>query len=212
MRDEKEGKASVLATASVSRDDTVLSDTTVEFDLDDGEEPTVVHLPRGVRQASVKQIVPVDIHPVPYVFCTSRKPDTPLGLQTLRNAINQDYDAWYAIHDSDALGRELEKAIKGWLFDRGVNSHTLYRLYAWVRYYEGDRPPIIADLDQGVGESLNGVLDLMKLWFNKRARFRDEQEYRYAYVLESPELTSLPNHIDLDLTVRAARMFQRLRF
>ena len=83
--------------------------------------------------------------------CTSRKPDTSRGLQTLRNAINQDYDAWYAIHDSDALGRELEKAIKGWLFDRGVNSHTLYRLYAWVRYYEGDRPPIIAELDQGVG-------------------------------------------------------------
>ena len=37
----------------------------------------------------------------------------------LRNTINPNYDAWYAIHDSDALGRELEKAIKGRLFDRG---------------------------------------------------------------------------------------------
>jgi len=212
VRDEKEGKASALATASVSRDGDALFDTTIELDLDGGGEPTVVHLPRGVRQASVKQIVPVDIHPVPYVFCTSRKPDSPRGLQTLRNAINPDYDAWYAIHDSDALGRELEKAIKGWLFDRGVSSHTLYRLYAWVRYYEGDRPPIIADLDEGVVENLNGVLELMNLWFNKRARYRDEQEYRYAYVLESPELTTLPDSIDLDLTVRAARMFQRLRF
>ena len=192
LRDEKEGKASALATTSVSRDDTVLSDTTVELDLDDGEEPTVVHLPRRARQASVKQIVPVDIHPVPYVFCASRKPDTLRGLQTLRNTINPGYDAWYAIRDSDALGRELEKAIKGWLFDRRVNSHTLYRLYDWVHYYDGDRPPIIADLDEGVGERLNGVLDLMKLWFNKRARYRDEQEYRYAYVLESPELTTLP--------------------
>ena len=212
VRDEKEGKASALATASVSRDGDVLFDTTLELHLDDGEDPTVVHLPPGVRQASFKQIVPINLHPVPYVFCTSRMPDSPRGLQTLRNTINPDYDAWYAIRDSDALGRELEKAIKGWLFDRRVNSHTLYHLYAWVRYYDGDRPPIVADLDQGVVENLNGVHDMMKLWFNKRARFRDEQEYRYAYVLKSPELTTLPDSIDLDLTVRATRMFQRLRF
>lgn len=210
VRDEKEGKASVLATSSVSRDGDLLFDTTLKLHLDDGEDPTVVHLPRGVRQTSFKQIVPVDIHPVPYVFCTSRKPDTPCGLQTLRNTINPDYDAWYAIHDSDALGRELEKAVKGWLFDRGVNRHALHRLYGWVRYYEGDRPPIVADLDQGTSEILNCVFDMMKLWFNKRARYRDEQEYRYAYVLESPELTTFPDFIDLDLTVRATRMFQRL--
>ena len=78
MRDEKEGKASVLATASVSRDGAFLSDTTLELHLDDDEEPTVVHLPRGARQASFKQIVPVDTHPVPYVFCTARKPNTPV--------------------------------------------------------------------------------------------------------------------------------------
>ena len=76
VRDEKEGKASVLTTSSVSRNGDVRFDTTLELHLDDGEEPTVVHLPRGVRQASFKQIVPVDIHPIPYVFCTSRKPDT----------------------------------------------------------------------------------------------------------------------------------------
>ena len=44
----------------------------------------------------------------------------------------------------------------------GVRSHTLYRLYGSIRCYEGSRPPIVADLDRGVGEGLNGVLDMMK--------------------------------------------------
>ena len=74
-----------------------------------------------------------------------------------------DYDAWYAIRDSNALGREPEKAIRGWLFDRGVSSRTLYRRYGWVQYYKEDRPAIVADLDQGVGEGLNRVLDMMKI-------------------------------------------------
>ena len=70
-----------------------------------------------------------------------------------KNTINQD---------SGVLGRALEKAIRGLLFDRGVRSHTLYRLHGRVRYYEGSRPPIVADLDRDVGEGLNGVLDMMK--------------------------------------------------
>ena len=44
-----------------------------------------------------------------------------------------------------------------------VSSHTLYRLYDWVRYFERDRPPSVASLDQGVGEGLNGVLDMMTI-------------------------------------------------
>ena len=211
VRDEKEGKASVLANASVSRDGASLSDnTTFELHLDEGEEPVVVQLPAGVRQASFTQIVPVDIRPVPYVFCASKMPSTACGLQKLRKTINEDYDAWYAIRDPDAFGRELEKAIKGWLFDQRVNRHSLYRMYGWVHYYRGETPPVIGHLDQGVGDNLNSVLDVMRLWFNKRARFQDEQEYRYAYVVESAEIEALPEHMDLELTVRATRMLERL--
>ena len=79
-----------------------------------------------------------------------------------------------------------------------------------MHYYAGDKPPIIADLERGVPEKLLDTLEYMKLWFNKRARFRDEQEYRYAYVVESPELSGIPDYLDLELTVRATKLFERL--
>ena len=210
VRDEKEGTARVLATSSVSRDGDLLSDTTLELHLNGGEDPSIVHLPRGVRRASFQQIVPVDLHPVPHLFCTSKKPKTRTRLQALKKTVNEDYDAWYSIKDPEALGRELEKAIKGWLFDRQVAPHSVSRVYGWVRYYDGDRPPIIADLEQGIDEELTHVFEFIKLWFNKRTKFRDEQEYRYAYVVESSELSTLPEYMDLELTVRATRMFEKL--
>ena len=210
VRDEKEGKARVTATSSVSRTGDPLSDTTLELHLNEGEDPSIVHMPEGVRQVSFQQTVPVDLHPVPFVFCAAKRPTAEAGLQALKKAVNEDYDAWYSIKDADALGRELEKAIKGWLFDHRVARHTVYRVHGLVHYYDGDRPPVIADLEQGIDEEFTHVLGFMKLWFNKRARFRDEQEYRYAYIVESPDLPTLPDHLDLELTVRATRMFERL--
>lgn len=215
IRDENEGKTRIMATSSVSRqvvsgDLDILSDITIDLDLNNGEDPTVVHLPRGEREVSFEQIVPIDVHPIPYVFCMSRMPETPAELQALKNTINEDYDAWYSIKDPEALGRELEKAIKGWLFDRRIARHALTRRYGWVHYHDGDRPPIIADLEQGISEEAAGLLDSMKLWFEKPAKFREEREYRYAYVVESSELSTPPEYMDLELTVRAVRMFERL--
>ncbi|MCY3822031.1 MAG: hypothetical protein OXH52_22205 [Gammaproteobacteria bacterium] len=89
VRDEKEGKATLLAEASVSRDGGFLGDTTLKLHLNDGEDPAVVHLPEGVHQTSFTQAVPVDIHPVPYVFCTSIMPPTAEELPTLKNAVNE---------------------------------------------------------------------------------------------------------------------------
>ena len=34
--------------------------------------------------------------------------------------------------------------------------------------------------------------------------------YSYAYVVESPELSTLPEFTDLDLTVSAVRLFEQL--
>ena len=48
----------------------------------------------------------------------------------------------------------------------------------------------------------------MRLWFNKRDRFHDKREFRYACVLGTPELKALPEHIDLEPTVRATRMLE----
>ena len=124
----------------------------------------------GVREASFQQIVPVELRPVPYVFCCSRKPDTAAGLRARKKATNEDYDAWYPITDAGALGRELENAIGGWLFDRQVVHYTLYRAYGWVHYYLGNRPLIIGDLEKGFDEGLNQVERFIAMLTDKRLR------------------------------------------
>ncbi len=182
----------------------------MEIQLNNGEDPTIVHLPSGERETSFKQVVPVEINPIPYIFCASSKPGTAASLRALKNRINEDYDAWYVIKNPKALERELEKAIKGWLFDQRVTRYSLTRRHGWVHYYEGDRPPIIADLEQGINEQAARLLASMELWFKKRAKFREEHEYRYAYVVESPELPTPPEYMDLELTVRATKMFERV--
>ena len=123
---------------------------------------------------------------------------------------DRDYDAWYTIKDAEALGRELEKAIKGWLFDRRVREHTLLHRYDWVSYYRGDKPDVIADMtDDRWGDDVASHLASMNAWFSKREKYSEEMEYRYAYVLESPVLPTLPECIHLDLTMAAIKLFER---
>lgn len=159
---------------------------------------------------SFKVKTPVKLHPAPYIFCTSQMPKTRPNLENLKKAINEDYDAWYSIKDPQALGHELEKAINRWIFDQQIKRHSLYKLHGLVHYYEGDKPPVIADLEHGMSEEFIHLRGLMKLWFIKQAKFSNDREYRFAYIVESSELSTLPEYIDTDLTVRAIRMFEKL--
>ena len=78
-----------------------------------------------------------------------------------------------------------------------------------MRYYEGDRPEAVADISDEKGEKdLAGYLFSMQAWFNKRKIYEKEAEYRYAYVIESPQLQTLPDCIFLDLTMSAIRMLE----
>ena len=82
------------------RDGAFLSDTTLELHLDDDEEPTVVHLPPR-SSTGVLQADRAGRHPSgPIRILYRAKAQYPGGLHTLRNTINPDYKAWYAIHDS----------------------------------------------------------------------------------------------------------------
>ena len=124
----------------------------------------------GVREASFQQIEPIEFRPAPYVFCCSRKPGTAAGLQARKKATNEDYDAWYPVENPGALGRELENAVGGWLFDRQVARYTLHRAYGWVHYYVGDRPPIIGNLEKGFDEGLNQVERFFAMLTDKQLR------------------------------------------
>ena len=104
----------------------------------------------------------------------------------------------------------MEKAINGWLFDQQVTERRITRRYGWVSYYEGDRPEAVADIsDEKVGKDLAAYVVSMQAWFNKRKIYEKEVEYRYAYVIESPQLQTLQDCIFVDLTMSAIKMFER---
>ena len=214
-RDEREGDTRVHVEGRVTRtggEPFGLGEETITL-VQGGEVTGVAHLERGCAETTFKQEVSVDVHPVPYVFCASRNPESPEGEEALRAFLtkDRDYDAWFRIKDAEALDRELCKAIKGWLFDREVSQHLLAHRHGWVSYYDGEKPKVVADLaEDGWGADVTHHIDSMNAWFSKRRRFAPEKEYRFAYVVESPELEPLPDFMVLDLTVSAVRLFERL--
>ena len=48
----------------------------------------------------------------------------------------------------------------------------------------------------------------MEPWFNKRSKYRDEVEYRYAFALDSPQWRTFPDCICVDLTMAAIALFE----
>lgn len=216
IRDEKEGETRLSAETTVTRDgedDLLLPETTVTVAFDDDEVIGTARLERGSKRATFRHEFRAEVHPVPYIFCTSRKPDSADEEKALHEALPYEYDAWYTIKDADRLGRELEKAINGWLSDRQITERTLIRRYDWVKYYQGESPRVlldIADISNGIrGTQFADYVASMEAWFNKRLIFEKEAEYRYAYIIRSPQLRTLPNCICIDLTMSAIELFER---
>ena len=211
IRDEKEGEIRVAAEGSVTREgEGVLPEMTVT--ISDGEEVVGVgHLESESTRATFRQDVRIEVNLVPYIFCVSRRPESVEEERALRRAMGVEYDAWYLIRDADALRRELQKAIRGWLFDRDVAQHKLIWREGWVSYYRGDKPQVAGDITKDRWEEdVARHVELMEPWFNKREKYRAEAEYRYAFIVESPQVPTLPECIDLELTVSAVRLFERI--
>ena len=210
IRDEQEGETRVQAQGSVEREGPVLSNTTLTLIGDDGRVSGVARLERGKTKATLEQNLHVEVRPVPYIFCASRWPSSPDEAAAMKQALGDEYDAWYTIKDAHALGRELEKAIKGWLFDNRVTQHRLQSRHGWVSYYEGETPEPVADITSGrSGIDLVHYLESMEPWFNKRSKYGNEFEYRYAFALESPQWHAFPECICVELTMAAIALFER---
>ncbi len=177
---------------------------------DDGKVSGVTRLKPGQTKATLEQNLHAEVRPVPYIFCTSRKPSSPDEAAALKRLLSDEYDAWYTVKDAHALGRELEKAIKGWLFDNRVTEHRLYWRHDWVKYYEGETPEPVADITTRRSTiDLGHYLETMEPWFNKRSKYRDEFEYRYAFALQSPQWHAFPDCICIELTMAAIALFER---
>lgn len=85
----------------------------------------------------------------------------------------------------------------------------MYWRHDWVKYYEGETPEPVADITSRRSPiDLGHYLETMEPWFNKRSKYRDEVEYRYAFALDSPQWRTFPDCICVDLTMAAIALFE----
>ena len=120
--------------------------------------------------------------------------------EKLRAALPQRYDTWTVTEDLDSLEFEIECGIKRWLGLNEITAHKLWRHRGWVSYYDAIPPSIT--LDQLVAE-----VPLAR-WFHKGKQYRDQAEYRFAWLLESPQWSGLEDAIDIELTKTGLGLFK----
>ena len=134
----------------------------------------------------------------PYLFCLSREPLTKADWQKLRAALPDRYEYWTVTESIDALKFEIECGIERWLALNDIARHQLVWQKGWVEYsYESAPPP--AETDR---------LPYMSRWFRKRRRYMDQQEYRVAWDISTPQPTEMPDSIDIELTRTGLSLFK----
>lgn len=134
----------------------------------------------------------------PYLFCLSREPVTKAAWQNLRAALPERYEYWTVTESIDALKFEIECGIKRWLALNDIARHELVWQRGWVEYsYESAPPP--AEPHR---------LPYMSRWFRKRRRYMDQQEYRIAWDISTPQPSEMPDSIDIELTRTGLSLFK----
>ncbi len=134
----------------------------------------------------------------PFLFCLSREPASASGWERLRAALPARYDTWTVMEDLASLNFEIECGIKRWLGLHEITEHQIWRNRGWVAYSYDDFPPSgdIAEVAQTAK------------WFRKRRKYRDQEEYRFAWGLSSSQLNRIPEFVDIELTRTGLSLFQ----
>lgn len=126
----------------------------------------------------------------PFLFCLSREPTTRDEWERLREALPLRYDTWTVTDDLNSLYFEIECGIKRWMGLNEITQHSLLRNKAWVSYSYFTIP---------ASGSISDAGNLAR-WFQKRKQYSDQREYRYAWLLRTPQWEELPSYIDIELT------------
>ena len=135
----------------------------------------------------------------PFLFCLSREPESRGEWERLRAALPERYDTWTVTQDLSKLRFEIECGIRRWLALNAVSEHQFLSHWGWVAYPYDGAPPSV-NIEEKVGS--------MTRWFHKRRKYRDQQEYRVAWDLRSPQLKELPDFIDIELTRTGLSLFR----
>ena len=134
----------------------------------------------------------------PFLFCLSREPLTHSEWEKLRAALPERYDTWTVTEDVNGLGFEIECGIKRWMGLNEITQHRIERSRGFVTYSYDLAPPS--------GDPAE-VLQMSR-WFRKRTKYRDQEEYRLAWKLSSPQWEKMPESINIELTRTGVNLFK----
>ncbi len=134
----------------------------------------------------------------PFLLCLSREPTTRETWERLQASLPNRYDTWTITENVEKLQFEVEWAIKRWMALNEITHHEIVKVRGWVVYPYEDVPP------SGDASELLG----MQRWFRKRRKYKNQEEYRLAWMLSSPQMETFPEVIDVELTRTGLNLFK----
>ena len=168
-------------------------------ELDDPElEIEMENLEPGVWELRQNLKVEDSAFGSPFLFSLSREPATISDWERLRVALPERYDTWTVTEDVASLNFEIECGIKRWLGLNEITEHRLEQKRGWVAYSYDTAPP---------GDAIREIAQITR-WFRKRRKYKDQEEYRLAWNLQSPQWESLPDALEIELTRTGLGLFK----
>ena len=108
------------------------------------------------------------------------------------------YDTWTVTEDMASLNFEIECGIKRWMGLNEITEHRLEKKRGWVAYSYDKTPP-----SDEIGE-----IAQIRRWFRKIRKYKDQEEYRLAWNLQSPQWENLPDALEIELTRTGLGLFK----
>ena len=204
LGDAQEGEIRVNTQAEISMSGSEFASfpTSLSVSMEpDGPEFEVKDLmPGETRKVQYDQRVEDSALGIPFLFCLSRQPITDCEWNSLQAALPERYDTWTVTEDVCGLKFEIEWGIRRWMALNGITQHRIDKYWGWVTYSYDTTPPSVDPSD--IGQVLEAR------WFRKSRRFSSQQEYRLAWLISSPQMETLPDCIDIELTRTGLALFK----
>ena len=172
------------------------------MELDDPEleiEIEMENLEPGVWESRQNLKVEDSALGSPFLFCLSREPATISDWERLRAALPERYDTWTVTEDVASLNFEIACGIKRWMGLNEITEHRLEQKRGWVAYSYDTAP---------LSDAIREIAQITR-WFRKGRKYKDQQEeYRLAWNLQSPQWESLPDALGIELTRTGLGLFK----
>ena len=169
------------------------------MELDDPElEIEMENLEPGVWESRQNLKVEDSALGSPFLFCLSREPATISDWERLRAALPERYDTWTVTEDVASLNFEIACGIKRWMWLNEITEHRLEQKRGWVAYSYDTAP---------LSDAIREIAQITR-WFRKGRKYKDQEEYRLAWNLQSPQWESLPDALEIELTRTGLGLFK----